>query len=160
MVPPPQSLELALPIAVLSPEAIMLETKRDICFIEFFFPGKRFTYLPKFQLMFEENYFGGEKSTSEEVDYKNPPGRQEFIEWFAKNLPNTKWEMLAPPERSGILVGGLKERICIYCDDESLKRFCNHWEIDNVSIDPRFQVGYLMYDSYMKDYPGPPDYDD
>ena len=149
-----------MPIAVRSPEAIMLETKRDLYFIEFFFPGKLFTFLPKFQLIFDENYLGSEKSTSGKIDHKNPPGRQEIIEWLAANLPNTKWELLAPPERSGILAGGLEGRICIHFNDESLKKFCDHWEKDNISIDPRFQAGYLIYDSYMKDYPGPPDYDD
>ena len=145
-----------MPIAVRTPEEIMLETKSNLYFIEFFFPGKFFTYLPKFQRFYDYD-LENDETLAGLIDKNNPPGRQEVLDWLGINLPHIKWEMLAPPERSGILAGGLEGRICVHFDDDGLKLFCDRWEVNDTSVDPRFQCGFLIYESFMKNYIPPRD---
>ena len=102
---------------------------------------------------------GSDDIPGSEINNNNPPGRQDVIDWLGANLPHIKWEPLAPPERSGILVGGLEGRICIHFDDDGLKRFCDHWEVDDICIDSRFQCGFLIYETFMKGYEPPKDDD-
>ena len=149
-----------MPIAVRSPEEILRTTKADLYFIEFLFPGKVYTMLDSREP--ENNPTNRFENGPADcpVDRMNPPGRAEIIDWIESNLAGTKWEILAPHERSGFIVGGIEGRICVHFGSDELEKFCSKWEVDNHSIDPRFQLGYIRYEVWQETDLGPPDWDD
>jgi len=142
-----------MPVAIRHPEEIMRETKQDLFFMEFLFKDKWYSFFPEFDKL-------SLISREDVKDYNDPPGRQEILDWLADNLPDTKWETLAPKERSGVLAGGVYGRLCIHFDEASLKKFCDRWEVDDRSVDPRFQLGLFYYKEFAEQDQGPPNYDD
>lgn len=146
-----------MPMLVRTPQEIMRETKRDLYLIEFLFPGKFYSF---YKAASDSAESEPEDQETEQATHDNPPGRQEIIEWIESELPGTRWEPLAPSERSGIICGGIEGRICVHFDDAGLAKFCARWEHNDFSIDPRFQCVGLLYASCMKDDMGPPNYDE
>ena len=158
-----------MPLVVRDPGEIMRETKKDLYFI---FKGKWYSFLPtlngrpwkEFQ---EYNYDSTnydpdsdrERCVADQSYQLHPPGHAELVKWFKENLPITKWEYLAPPETSGILAGGLDGRMCVHFDEASLAKFCERWEVNDVSVDPRFQCGYWSYADFAAQDEGPLDWD-
>lgn len=71
--------------------------------------------------------------------------RQEMHAWFAKHMPDSRTESLAPSEHSGFIVGGPIELRIAFTDDD-LQQFCQRWETpDGKSNDPRFQCYQYSY---------------
>jgi len=130
-------------IDVRHPEEILRETKRDLYFVEFLFKGKIWSFFREHDKL---------SPIGEVEDKNNPPGRQEVLDWLAENLPGTQWEILGPRERSGLLAGGIYGRIAIHFDPDGLKKFCDRWEVNNKSVDPRFQLGVLPYADFAAKY--------
>jgi hypothetical protein len=137
-----------MPMVVRTPEEIMRETRRDLYLIEFIFLGKFFSFVGR-----AHEFLADTDQGALPTDDENPPGRQEVLQWLAVNLPDTQWEPLGPPERSGIICGGMHGRIAIHFDENGLAKFCETWERNNRSVDPRFQLILLPYEDWMRDQP-------
>lgn len=74
--------------------------------------------------------------------------RQEMQAWFAKHMPDSRTELLAPSEHSGFIEGGPIE-LRIAFTDADLQQFCQRWETpDGDSNDPRFQCYQYAYQSW------------
>jgi hypothetical protein len=113
-----------MPHLIRSPEDIFRTEKRDVYCI----------------------FFNEETPEAIKVTWK------EMENWFAKNLPNSPTETLAPSEHSGWIMGGpLSLRVAF--TDADLKTFTEQWETpDGKSIDPRFQCYLNPYQDWYDKY--------
>ena len=100
-----------------------------------------------------EDIFRAEKKdlyvihSKEEVE-RDAPGLLMIKEWVKANLPGTKMELLAPSEHSGMICGGIGKMIRIDFSPEGLQAFCDRWEQNDASVDPRFQCFIYPYERW------------
>lgn len=69
----------------------------------------------------------------------NESGMMLIAKWLKENLPETKTELLAPSENSGFVVGGINGTLRVDFTSTGLQMFCDRWEKNEASVDPRFQ---------------------
>jgi hypothetical protein len=79
-------------------------------------------------------------------------GMVDITDWIQANLPGTKTELLAPSEYSGIIAGGINGRLRVDFTPAGLQMFCDRWEKDNASVDPRFQCYIYPYQKWFEKY--------
>jgi len=117
-------------------------------------PDDIFRQEPGKDLYFVEFYaIDSQSGKARPFEGRNPPGRQELMDWLAQTLPHVKVESLAPPEASGFIAGGVNGRIRIDFDTHTLKSFCDHWEDSSgKSKDPRWQCMQMSYHSWLDRY--------
>jgi hypothetical protein len=108
-----------MPLLVRSPEEIFRAEKKDIYVIH----------------------------SNEEVE-EDAPGLVMIQQWIRDQLPGTAMELLAPSEYSGVILGGIGHMVRVDFSVEGLKTFCDRWEINDDSIDPRFQCFIYSYQKW------------
>lgn len=87
-----------------------------------------------------------------ENEDRDAPGLLMIQEWIRQNLPGTHMELLGPSEHSGVILGGIGRDLWVDLSAEGLATFCARWEIDNQSVDPRFQCFVMAYDTWFSQY--------
>ncbi|AUI66715.1 MULTISPECIES: hypothetical protein [Glaesserella] len=97
-------------------------------------------------------YFIRFHNTNIENDYEQLPEREMLLTWFKDHLPNVEVRPIALFYMdSGILSGFYDGSISIDFDEESLKKFCDHWEDgNNKSLDDRFQCHWITLEFYKQ----------
>lgn len=104
-----------------------------------------------------EDIFRAEKKdlyvlhSNEKVD-RDAPGLLMVKEWVNTHLRGTKMELLAPSEHSGIISGGIGKMVRIDFTPEGLEAFCDRWEKNDASVDPRFQCFIYPYDKWWNEH--------
>ncbi len=111
-----------MPMLVRSPEQIFRAEKKDIYLIR----------------SLEERY------------ESNAPGLVMIRKWIEDNLPETRTELLAPSEYSGVILGGIGRELRVDFSPEGLQRFCERWEKNDKSVDDRFQCYLWPYDRWYQ----------
>lgn len=115
-----------MPMLVRTPEDIFREEKKDI-------------YLIRNRDRKHKRHFPDES-----------PGIQMIRQWIKDNLPGTKVELLGPSEHSGIIEGGIDGSIRVDFSPEGLQQFCARWEVNDKSVDKRFQCYILPYQRWFE----------
>lgn len=87
---------------------------------------------------------------SKEESVSGHPGLQEVSAWIAVHLPGTTVEPLGPSEYSGVISGDSGKRLRVDFTEKALSAFCERWERNNASIDPRFQCFIYPYDRWFQ----------
>lgn len=114
-----------MPMLVRTPEDIFREEKKDIYLIRNL-EHKRKYHFPN-----------------------QAPGMKMIQQWIEENLPGTRIELLGPSEHSGIICGGIDGTIRVDFSAEGLQKFCVRWEVNDQSVDPRFQCHILPYQRWF-----------
>ena len=83
---------------------------------------------------------------------RNTPGMALIEQWLKVNLPGTKMELLAPSEYSGMICGGINGTLRVDFTPEGLQQFCDRWEVDNASVDSRFQCYIRPYQEWFQEH--------
>lgn len=92
--------------------------------------------------------------SSLENEGRDAPGLLMIQEWIRQNLPGTHMELLGPSEHSGMILGGIGGDIWVDFSPEGLATFCAEWEVDNQSVDPRFQCFVRLYETWFREHGG------
>lgn len=75
-----------------------------------------------------------------------------IAQWIKDNLPATKTELLGPSESSGWISGGMDGSFRVDFAPEGLERFCDRWEANGESVDPRFQCFIHPYQKWFEEH--------
>lgn len=81
---------------------------------------------------------------------RDAPGLLMIKKWIGENLPGTLMELLAPSEYSGYIEGGVGRSLRVDFSPEGLKTFCDRWEVNDASVDKRFQCFIHLYQRWYE----------
>lgn len=87
-----------------------------------------------------------------EGESRHDSGMVEIAKWLKDNLPDTPTELLAPSENSGIICGGINGTLRVDFTPAGLKTFCDRWERNDASVDPRFQCYIYPYQKWFQEH--------
>lgn len=121
-----------MPMLVRTPEEIFRAEKKDI-------------YVLIDQEDSEEDEFMGGSSEPSE-------GLIMIKQWLKENMPTATQELLAPSEYSGVICGGIGRVLRVDFSPTQLKQFCDRWEINDKSVDPRFQCFIMPYQRWYEEH--------
>ena len=81
-----------------------------------------------------------------------PEGLRMIRDWIRNTMPDVKQELLGPSEYSGFISGGIGNEVRVDFSLEQMKIFCDRWEVNDKSIDPRFQCYILPYQVWLEEH--------
>lgn len=87
-----------------------------------------------------------------EGESRHDSGMVLIAKWLKENLPQTKTELLAPSENSGFICGGINGTLRVDFTPEGLQMFCDRWEQNDASVDPRFQCYIHPYQEWFEEH--------